>query len=193
MSFVKKHKYPLLVFSVILAVWGFSSLAGNSFGFFNRAEDIVSYVRDFGILGPVVIVGIIITEVLLAPVPGYFVTIASGIIYGPIWGSIYAIFGNVVGSSLAFYIARVYGKEVAARFVAQNKLDEYERQVENYRYWLWVPYFFPVFPVDILSFVFGLSRVSYRRFLAVTASGFSFTIFVLNTIAHTTFSYLVLQ
>jgi len=50
------------------------------------------------------------------------------------------------------------------------KFDErgYLEQVQR----LWFFYFIPLMPVDILSFAFGLSRVRFRLFFAVSSIGF---------------------
>src|SRR6266446_8917053 len=61
-------------------------------------------IRGAGAWGPLILLGLNIAQILIAPIPGVFMPIVSGMLYGPVIGSLIAAGGTLLGSALAFAI-----------------------------------------------------------------------------------------
>lgn len=167
-----------------------SYLASPYFSFLSDKESVTAYVRSYGIWAPLILIALISGEVVIAPLPGYALSVISGILFGPVEGGTYAVIGNVLGSSIAFWISRRFGKDIALRLISEKKLTKYEEEISHHRYFFWFFYFVPIFPVDILSFAFGLSAIPFRRFISIIVPGFIFNIAILNFGGNTILGYL---
>ena len=74
-----------------------------------------AWVLGFGVWAPVVFVALYAAAAPLGA-PGSALTLAGGVLFGPVWGSVYSLVGATAGASLAFLIARYVAAEwVAAR------------------------------------------------------------------------------
>jgi len=150
------------------------------FGVFGSRDALQSLISSFGVFAPLIFIFFILVEVLVAPLPGSVTALAGAVVFGPILGTLYAWIGNVVGSILAFLIARHFGPSVVSFFVPsfRKKQERYNREISEHRNALFILYLLPVVPIDVVSFALGLSAIPFRHFFAVI----SFAFFVRMTV-----------
>ena len=86
-------------------------------------EQIRTWVEEFGLWGPLVIVLLEVAQVLLAPIPGQAIELVSGYLFGPWLGALYAMGGITIGAALNFLLARTFGRPLLARLVKPETLD----------------------------------------------------------------------
>lgn len=156
----------LLVMSVLLIV-GFVALST-----FSDVDALLSYVRAAGVFAPLLIIGLIVVEVVFAPIPGTVIMVAAGALFGTWLGALYAYVGNVLGSIIAFWLAKRFGRHLVEKLVSKSLLGQYDGFFNAHKELFLVFYALPVIPVDVLSFVCGLSSMRWRRFLFVMMLGF---------------------
>lgn len=130
------------------------------------------FLEQNQVVAPFIIIGTIIAEVVLAPLPGYFLPVISGLFFGPILGFLYAWVGNVIGSILAFLISRLLRSSILTRIVSKKKLDYYHEVLTESGSLLWLFYIFPIFPVDIISFAAGFTHMKFKHFIKIVTIGF---------------------
>jgi len=147
-------------------------------------ESIINLVNNYGSLGPLVVILIIILEVILAPLPGGIIPIITGFLFGPWLGSIYCWVGDVIGSIIAFWLARKIGQPLIERFVSKTKQDFYNNFINKKNYIIWLLYIIPLFPIDIISMLIGVSRFKFKRFLLVMMIGFIPNVIILNALGY---------
>jgi uncharacterized membrane protein YdjX (TVP38/TMEM64 family) len=152
----------LLVIIIYLAVYPL----------YSNPERLKTFIEESTSYSPFIIILAIIVEVVIAPLPGFFIPLASGFLHGTLLGSLYAWIGNVTGSCIAFYLARRFGRPFVERIIKPVQLEKYDRFLTDYPYALWIGYIFPVFPVDIISFTVGLSDYKFRKFFLIVSVGF---------------------
>ncbi|MDD5181918.1 MAG: TVP38/TMEM64 family protein [Candidatus Nanoarchaeia archaeon] len=133
-------------------------------------ELITEFVKSFGMLAPVIIVIIFILESILAPIPGQIVTIAAGSLYGPLWGSLLAIFGTVLGSVFPFYISRFFGRPIVEKLVSPKQLEKADRFFSEHKGILVfaIIRILPIATFDVISYSAGLTKMSFWKYLVVT-------------------------
>ncbi len=169
-----RHRYVIgivaFMFASVLVSWLFADQI--------RLADVSAlkaFLERLGVWGPVALIAFVTIEVVIAPIPGGVPPVVAGALYG-FEGFLYVWMGNIVGSSIAFWLARRLGVGLVRRL--DQKFDErgYLEQIRH----LWFFYFIPLMPVDILSFAFGLSPVRFRLFFVVSSVGFFVSMGVLT-------------
>lgn len=143
-------------------------------------SEVDSWTEQFGGGGPLTIIGIIILETVIAPIPGTIIPIVIGALYGVWPGVLYAWIGNVIGSTIAFYISRKLGRPIALKIVKEKTLQKYDQFLHRNGLLIWLVYAIPIFPIDIISFVVGLSKITYRKFFVIMSVGFTINLLMLT-------------
>lgn len=172
MVFIKKYGYELILVLAVIAtliVWYFLR---DKIGIFGDIEAFRDYVEGFGTLAPLVILLLTTLEVLIAPLPGGVPAVASGFLFGYL-GIVYAVAGNILGSSLAFLFARTLGKRIVERFIDGKKLSRFENMIHRRQRIIWALYFLPLAPLDVITFAVGLSSIRYVKFFIISSIGLS--------------------
>jgi len=180
MTFLRKHKYNIIIalFIVVLMV-GFIFIK-DDFGILSNREKFQNFIASFGVLAPFVVISAIIIEVVIAPLPGLIPAVSAGFIFGPFEGTIYTYIGNIIGSVLVFWISRKLGRIIVLKFVDEKQLDKYEDIITKRENILLALYIFPLIPIDIISGAFGLSAIKFKKFIGVIAIAFIIHVLILN-------------
>lgn len=115
---------------------------------------------------------VVVIEVIIAPLPGGPIGYLGAARFG-FWTSWPLLWiGNVIGTSIAFLLARRLGAPLFEEHVSPRTRARYDALLDGNLFILWLVYALPVAPVDILSVLAGLSRMTARRFLLVACSGY---------------------
>ncbi len=139
--------------------------------FFGSQEAIRDFVSQFGIFAPLAFIVLQILQVVITPFSHYAVSIAGGFIFGTWQGFIYNWIGRVIGTAIAFYLARIFGRKIIKHLVKKETIQKYDYIFEKGKLLLFLAYFLPLFPDDELSYLAGLSAISPRIFLPLMAIG----------------------
>lgn len=117
---------------------------------------------------------VVIIEVVIAPIPGGAIGYLGAARFGfwQAWPLLYI--GNVIGTTLVFFIARKYGAPLFEENTSQKTRDRYDRLLEGHPALLWFFYTIPLIPVDVLSVLAGLSHMSKRKFFTIAFTGYFF-------------------
>jgi uncharacterized membrane protein YdjX (TVP38/TMEM64 family) len=131
-----------------------------------------AFVLGFGAWAPLVFVAIQSAQVVVAPIPGQVTGVAAGYLFGPLWGSVYSVLGIAIGSTLAFWLARRYGRAYVERVVTPETLARFDGlAADNAQTALLLAFLVPGLPDDALCFVGGLTDVPLRRLVLVAVVG----------------------
>jgi uncharacterized membrane protein YdjX (TVP38/TMEM64 family) len=119
-------------------------------------------------LGPLLFFLVILTEVIVAPIPGGVIAFVGSAQLGfwVAWPILYL--GNVIGSNILFHLARRFGRPFVERHTKEKQRRKYERALERHPRLLWIPYALPIFPIDVISALLGVSGMRHRWFLLTT-------------------------
>src|SRR5581483_3790506 len=100
------------------------------------------------------------------PIPGNVTTLAGGAIFGLVEGFLLSGAGIVVGSLLAFFLARLFGQRAVIRLVGERHFARYNRLVTGRGgVGLALLFLLPFFPDDLLCLLAGLSALPAWLFL----------------------------
>ena len=118
-------------------------------------------------MAPLMFIVIYVISTILF-LPGSVLTIAGGILFGPIWGTFYNLTGATIGATIAFLIARYLASDWVTRKSSGWLKQLIEGvEVEGWRFVAFVR-LVPLFPFSLLNYALGLTRI--RLFHYVVAS-----------------------
>ncbi|MCR4319473.1 MAG: VTT domain-containing protein [Candidatus Brocadiaceae bacterium] len=116
--------------------------------------------------------------------PGSVLTIAGGVLFGPIWGTFYNLTGATIGATVAFLIARYLASDLVLRKMGGRLKQLVEGvEAEGWRFVAFVR-LVPLFPFNLLNYALGLTRI--RLFHCVVTS---FVCMLPGAIAYTYLGY----
>ncbi|MCS5422985.1 MULTISPECIES: TVP38/TMEM64 family protein [Psychrilyobacter] len=144
------------------------------FSYLTERAKLESVITMLGVWGPLayIILYIVITISMMSVLP---VTIAGGIIFGPIMGVVYTAIGAGIGLSLSFLIARYVARGAIERKFGNTavfkKIDEGVKK--DGWFILAVTRLIPIFPFGIQNYVYGLTSIGFMQYAILS------TIFIL--------------
>jgi uncharacterized membrane protein YdjX (TVP38/TMEM64 family) len=148
-------------------------------------------LRRFGAAHQVLLPLIFLAVWTVGPLfmPGLPITLAGGVLFGPIWGVVYTAFGSTLGAGMVFLTARYLARDWVAGKLAGSRLMSLDKKVARHG-WKIVAFtrLVPVFSFSLLNYAFGLTRVDFWPYLAAT-----FVCMLPSTIAYVYFSSNILE
>jgi len=130
-------------------------------------ETLDSVVRQAGLLGPLVFMFVYALATVLF-VPGSVLTLAGGILFGPVAGTFYNLTGATLGATLAFLVSRYLASEWVEHKVG-GRLKQVIQGVES-EGWRFVAFtrLVPLFPFFLLNYALGLTRIRIVHYIIAT-------------------------
>lgn len=122
-----------------------------------------------GPFGPVAFVGVVVTWTLTT-VPAIPLMALGGLLFGPWLGTLWSLVGTTLGALGTFAIGRGLGRPVLDRLVARHAVLERVVALVERRPALAIAVtrLVPVFPLTVLNYLFGATRVSLPLYLLVS-------------------------
>lgn len=149
-------------------------LAGIGLAAYHRAEldvaTIESWLDQFGALTPVVFIAIYAVSVTFF-VPAVLFTLAGGMIFGPLWGTVF----NLIAATLGAVIMALIARHLARDFV-RARLNRWLKGVlagvdeEGWRFVLLMR-LIPGIPFAALNYALGLTRIGLLPYTVATLIG----------------------
>ncbi len=162
-------KFVILVSAIILLTFLFWK---PLLTLFSNVDKLKGFILSFGILSPLIFILLVITQVLLAPVPGQAAGFASGYIFGTLMGTIYSMIGLIIGSYIAFVLARKYGRPFVEKVVDKKTLQKFDKIcLNNGVFTLFLIYLLPALPDDAICYIAGLTKIRIRNLVLISAIG----------------------
>lgn len=122
------------------------------------------------ILGPFFLIFWRILAIVIPPIPGGFVGYALLPVFGWKLSFVYNSLGVLIGTSTAFWLARLFREPLVKKFIPLQKLHEWEGKLSNKKEFLaFLGIRLSTSPVlDFISYVAGLSKISFGNFFLAT-------------------------
>ena len=162
----------LILLLVSVAFFGLYLATRRYASFIYNAAELRVWIAEFGIFAPLVFVFIQALQVVVAPIPGQVVALVAGYLFGPFWGTVYSLTGVLIGSTVAFSLAKRYGRSFVEDILHEDVVNRFDEFVER----VGAPGLFafiiiPGLPDDAICFLSGLTPLRLRTFIAVISVG----------------------
>ena len=104
-------------------------------------------------------------------VPGAVMTIAGGLAFGAMWGSVYSLIGGDIGAVVAFAAGRFLGKSFVERIVGERFHAMMQRIAKHGFQIILYLRFVPVIPYNALNLLAGASPITFYDYFWATMIG----------------------
>jgi uncharacterized membrane protein YdjX (TVP38/TMEM64 family) len=129
-------------------------------------------VESCGWAAPLAFIGIQITQVIAAPVPGEATGFIGGYLFGTMQGFLYSSIGLAIGSLVNFGIGRFLGERFVRRLIPEEKFKRIDRLINRQGVIaVFLMFIIPGFPKDYLSLALGLSTLPLKVFAILACIG----------------------
>ncbi len=160
------------------ALWSYSSggiialLLAPDRSAADKVATIQDYFRSFGILAPLVYVGIVTIEVVVAPIPGLMLYAPGGMVFGGFLGGLLSLLGNTLGAGMACQLIRVLGGKRFTAWLEQGRLRMYQERLSRSGVWLILLLRInPLTSSDLVSYAAGLAGIPVWKVVLGTLLG----------------------
>jgi uncharacterized membrane protein YdjX (TVP38/TMEM64 family) len=115
------------------------------------------------------VAGYVIGELLF--VPALPLTLLGGLVFGPVWGTVYTWIAGTLAAALAFLVARHLARDTVERWKATSpRLARIDAAVERHGWRiLMLTRLILLFPFNLQNFAYGLTRIPFWVYVGVTA------------------------
>ena len=137
---------------------------------FTSEEKMQLLLKKSGYFAPAIFVIIQIVQVVIPIIPGGISQGVGVLIFGPWWGFVYNYIGIVLGSIIAFLIARKYGLSLINKMFKKELVDKYIgwlNKGKKFEAFFALAIFLPVAPDDFLCYFAGVTNISVKKFVAI--------------------------
>jgi uncharacterized membrane protein YdjX (TVP38/TMEM64 family) len=138
---------------------------------YNRHE-LKRFILSFEAYSPLAYILLQIIQVIVAPIPGGAIEFLGGYLFGVKAGFLYSMIGLIIGSWLAFSLARIFEKLAVEKFVSPNTRKKFDYLIGHEGVILsFLLYLIPGFPKDALCYILGLTPMHLITFLIISTIG----------------------
>ena len=150
-----------------------------------KPSALATWLNSHGALGPVFLMLLMVLAVVVGPIPTLPISAAAGVAFGMVSGTLIAAIGALAGALIAFYVARLLGREAIRQKLSNNPLFA----ANGSQRWLFWGVFFtrlvPLFSFALISYAAGVTAISAWRFALATFVGMLPMTFVFAGLGHT--------
>lgn len=160
---MKKEKIIEIIWFILIVVLFIVSIK------LIRSGQLQEEIASFGILAPLILVFLKMTTLVVAPLGGTPLYLLGGAMFGNLNGLFLTLLGDVLGSSICFYISRLYGTRVISFFVGSQNVDKILKTVsliENGKSFVKARFAFISMP-ELLAYASGLSKINFWKFSVI--------------------------
>ena len=135
-------------------------------------EKIAQWVEQFGFWGPVLIIFTMTAQMFLFIVNATLLVLVSILAYGPFWGSLLALLSICVASTVGYFIGRALGRQAVHKLIGEKTERKISGFMDSYGMGaVAIARFSPFLSNDAISFVAGILKMSYWKFMGATLAG----------------------
>jgi len=129
-------------------------------------------LRAWGVLAPVIFIGLQAVQVIISPIPGELTGILGGYLFGQWGGLLYSTIGLTLGSVASFAVGRWLGARYVRKLVSSAVWRKMGFIVEAEGAVLcFIIFLIPGLPKDMACYLFGLSPLPLWIFAVVSTLG----------------------
>lgn len=127
-------------------------------------EQLTVWVGQLGWLAPLVFIACYAVATVFF-LPGLLFTLAGGVLFGPLYGTVYNLAGATIGATLAFLTARYIAYDWVAEHTG-NRLRPLLEGVEE-EGWRFVAFvrLVPLLPFNLLNYALGLTKLRLSHYI----------------------------
>src|SRR5258708_1869459 len=137
---------------------------------FGLGDELRAELPKYGALAPLAYTAFYALQIVIAPIPGAPLSYTAGFLFGPIAASFYSMVGIMVGSAIAFFLARRFGWPLIEKMAPKSWIDRWRNLSAVNSSFTW--FLLMLAPTaDVFYFIAGLTTLSFRRYMFLVFVG----------------------
>lgn len=129
-------------------------------------------IDSSGIYGFLILFGLQIAQILLVILPGEPLEILAGMCYGPVGGTLFVLFSNLVTTVIIYFLVVKFGKKLLYLFFGKDKIEKIEnskvfKNTKTIEKILIVLFLITGTPKDLLTYIGGLLPIKPVKFILI--------------------------
>ncbi|AIF65955.1 hypothetical protein GZ22_04455 [Terribacillus saccharophilus] len=133
-------------------------------------EDIQGWIVSFGIISPLIYMGIYAVKPVIF-FPSSVLSIAGGLAFGFVKGTIFILIGSAGAAIVAYFLARFFSERFGDKDLGERVEKIKQKLHDEGFFYVLVMRVLPVFNYDLVSYVAGLTRVKFKQYMAASVLG----------------------
>ena len=136
----------------------------------NILKEVILSYGNFSIL---VFIFMQVLQVVAFFIPGEFIQIAGGYIFGTFLGGLISLMGITLGSIMVYFISNKYGKPFVEKLISKKEVKFFKKILKagSKRIIVLMFYLIPGIPKDALAYICGVSNISFKDFFVYSTLG----------------------
>ena len=193
---MKKAKHHIISYIILILIILFiavSSYFSPSIKAYFTPTNLRQLLLNLGVWGYFAFIGLILISVP-TPLPSTPIILAGGYVYGPTIGITLALIAGAIGGSISFYLARYYGLPLINKIVDKHHIIHFnhvfKKRGESAAL---ISFALPLFPNDVLTFLLGLTSISFLRFMLILTLGHIPRYFIVTILGNDLFTGITIR
>lgn len=136
-------------------------------------DRIVAQVRDAGVLGVFLLLGLQFLQIIVAFIPGEVVQVAAGMMFGPWWGAVIVLVGCLCSSAIIYFLVLKLGAPFVQSMIpakGMEKLRDFQK-TDKLDIMVFILFLIPGLPKDVFTYLVPLTGMKMSSFLILTTIG----------------------
>ncbi|MCG6658830.1 TVP38/TMEM64 family protein [Halomonas campisalis] len=134
-------------------------------------EALSQWLNSRGALGPLLLLGLMVMTVVVGPLPTLPITAAAGLAFGILPGALLAVSGSLAGALIAFFLARLLGRDLLRERFRDNPLFGAQGSQRLLFVTVLLTRLIPIFSFALISYAAGVTAISAWRFALASVIG----------------------
>lgn len=164
-----RFTFLLIVALVMAGIWLLLRQLGMPVSLAPAA--LAEWLNQQGMTGPLLLILLMILAVVVGPIPTLPISAAAGLVYGIIIGTAIAVLGALTGSIIAFYLARILGRDAVRRKMHTNPVFSSNGSQRFLFIAVTLTRLIPLFSFALISYAAGVTAISFWRYAVATTLG----------------------
>ena len=138
--------------------------------FVREPERFQAWVDAQGVRAPLLFVGMVVLQIVVAIIPGEPLEIAAGYAFGALEGTLLCLIGALVGRVAVFLLVRRFGVRAVEVFFPLGKVQSlrFLQNEKKLTFWVFFLFFLPGTPKDVLCYIVGLTKLPLRSWIIIS-------------------------
>lgn len=140
---------------------------------FSDLEKVETYLGDNYLVSTLIYIGCQIGQIVICIIPGQWLQIGAGYIYGFFLATVLSIIGAVLGTILTYHIARFLGHDAMLLLFGKEKVNHYLEKLNSKgaALLIFLIFLIPGVPKDLCNYIAGVSEIKLKLFLIISIIG----------------------
>ena len=130
-----------------------------------------AWVDSCGAAAPILFVGMVVLQVIVAIIPGEPLEIAAGYTFGALEGTLLCLIGTFTGGMIVFLLVRRFGTKVVEIFIPLENLRSLrflQKSKRRLHFWVFLFFFLPGTPKDLMCYFVGLTKLPLKSWMIIS-------------------------